>query len=213
VYFSCPVAGCTVTTVSLTNQMQNPVWLFPQDNNGLSIQLPSIGATGAATVAGTITFGIGSQTDNALGSGVVAQAATSKGTFTTTFGGVAYTNSFIDSGLGAFYFLDSTTTGLPNCAANGDAAGYYCAPSPVSLTAITSGPNPSSSATIASQNVAFSVWNALTMIDSGNPAFNNIGGPNPGAFAWGLPFFYGKTVYIGIEGQTTPAGTGPFWAY
>ncbi len=213
VYFTCPAAGCTPTTVALTFQLQNPVWLFPQDNNGLSIMLPSIGATGAAQVTGTITFGIGSQTNNALGS-AVAQAATSKGTFTTTFGGVAYTNSYIDSGLGAFYFLDSTTTKLPNCAANGDAAGYYCAPSPVSLTAMTSGPNPSATTTIVSQNIAFSVWNALTLIDSGNPAFNNIGGPNPNAFAWGLPFFYGRTVFIGIEGQSTSgAGTGPFWAY
>ena len=212
VYFSCPASGCTTTTVALTAQLQNPVWMFPQDNNGLSIKLPAIGATGATTVVGTITFGIGTQTNNALGS-AQAQAATARGTFTTTFGGVAYTNSFIDSALGAFYFLDSATTGLPNCAANGDAAGLYCAPSPVSLTAITSGPNPSSSGTIVSQNIAFSVWNALTLIDFGNPAFNNIGGPNPGAFAWGLPFFYGRTVFIGIEGQTTPAGTGPYWAY
>jgi len=212
VYFTCPAAGCTVTTMALTGQLQNPVWMFPQDNNGLSITLPSIGATGAATVTGTLTFGIGSQTNNALGS-ALAQAATSKGTFTTTFGGVAYTNSFIDSALGAYYFLDSAITGLPDCAANGDAAGYYCAPSPVSLSAITSGPNPSSAGTIVSQNISFSVWNALTLIDSGNPAFNNIGGPNPGTFEWGLPFFYGKTVFVGIEGQTTPAGPGPYWAY
>ena len=214
VYFTCPAAGCTPTTVALTAQLQNPVWMFPQDNNGLSITLPSVGASGAATVTGTLTFGIGTQTDNALGSGVVAQAATAKGTFTTTFGGVAYTNSFIDSALGAYYFLDSTTTSLPNCAANGDAAGYYCAPSPMTLTAITSGPNPSSSGTIVSQNLSLQVWNALTLIDSGNPALSNIGGPNPGAFAWGLPFFYGRTVFIGIEGQsTTSAGSGPFWAY
>jgi hypothetical protein len=192
--------------------MQNPVWMFPQDNNGLSITLPSVGPSGAATVTGTLTFGIGSKTNNALG-GALAQAATSKGTFTTTFGGVAYTNSSIDSALGAYYFLDSATTGLPNCAANGDAAGYYCAPSPVTLTAITSGPNPSSSGTIVSQNLSLQVWNALTLIDSGNPALSNIGGPSPGAFEWGLPFFYGRTVFVGIEGQTTPAGPGPYWAY
>ena len=213
VYFTCPAAGCTPTTVALTAQLQNPVWKFPQDNNGLSITLPSVGASGAATVTGTLTFGIGTQTNNALGS-AQAQAATAKGTFTTTFGGVAYTNSFIDSALGAYYFLDSTTANLPNCAANGDAAGYYCPASPVTLTAMTSGPNPSSTSTIVSQNLSLTVWNALTLIDSGNAALSNIGGPNPGAFAWGLPFFYGRTVFIGIEGQsTTSAGSGPFWAY
>jgi hypothetical protein len=186
--------------------------MFPQDNNGLSITLPALGATGAATVAGTITFGIGTQTNNALGT-AKAQATTAQGTFTTTFGGVAYTNSFIDSGLGAYYFLDSATTGLPNCAPNGDAAGYYCPTSPVTLAAMTSGPNPSSTSTVVTQNLSLTVANALTLIDSGNPALNNIGGPNPGAFAWGLPFFYGKTVFVGIEGQSTPAGNGPFWAY
>jgi hypothetical protein len=211
VYFTCPAAGCTVIPRALTSQLQNPVWMFPQDNNGLSIALPALGATGATTVAGTITFGIGSQTNNALGT-LKAQAATAQGTFTTTFNGVAYTNSSIDSGLGAFYFLDSATTGLPNCG-NGDAEGLYCAPSPVILPAMTSGPNPSSSGTIVTQNIGFSVWNALTLVDSGNPAFNNIGGPNPGAFSWGLPFFYGRTVFIGVEGQSTPAGNGPFWAY
>jgi hypothetical protein len=213
VYFTCPAAGCTPTTVALTAQLQNPVWMFPQDNNGVSITLPAIGNGGATQVSGTLTFGIGTQTNNALGS-AQAQAATSKGTFTTTFGGVAYTNSTIDSALGAYYFLDATTANLPNCAPNGDAAGYYCPASPASLTAITSGPNPSSSGTIVSHNVSFSVWNALTLIDSGNVGFNNLGGPNPNAFAWGLPFFYGKTVFIGIEGQSTAStGNGPFWAY
>jgi len=211
VYFTCPSSGCTPTTVALTAQLQNPVWMFPQDNNGFAITLPQVGSGGATTVTGSITFGIGTQTNNAL-NGAQAQAASPKGNFTTTFNGVAYPNSFIASGLGAYYFLDSATTGLPNCAP-GDAAGYYCPPSPVNLTAITSGPNPSSSGTTVSQNVAFSVWNALTLIDSRNPAFSNIGGPNPGIFAWGLPFFYNRTVFIGIEGQTTPAGTGPYWAY
>jgi len=40
-----------------------------------------------------------------------------------------------------------------------------------------------------------------------------LGGPNPGTFDWGLPFFYGLNVYTAIEGQNTPAGTGPYVAY
>ncbi len=181
----------------------------PADNNGLSITLPSVGATGATTVVGTIGFGIGTQTDNALGS-ALAQAATAKGTFTTTFGGVAYTNSSIDSALGAYYFLDSATTGLPNCA-NGDAAGYYCAPSPVTLTAMTSGPNPSSSGTIVSQNLSFSVWNALTLIDSGNPAFSNIGGTESGGvLRGGCRSSTGARCSSGSRGKARPPVTGLF---
>ena len=86
-------------------------------------------------------FGIGTQSNNALG-GAQAQGADSDGNFTTTFNGMAYSGSYIDSGSSGYFFLDSTTTGLPNCAANSDANGFYCPPSPVSLSAITSGPNP-----------------------------------------------------------------------
>jgi hypothetical protein len=53
----------------------------------------------------------------------------------------------------------------------------------------------------------------LPLIDSPSVVFNNIGGPNSGSFDWGIPFFLGRTVFVGIEGQTSPAGTGPYWAY
>jgi hypothetical protein len=32
-------------------------------------------------------------------------------------------------------------------------------------------------------------------------------------FDWGLPFFYGRTVYTAIESQATPAGVGPYFAF
>ena len=212
VYFTCPSTGCTVTSMATTAQLQNPVAMFPQDNNGFSIVLPQIGATGSVTVMGSMIFGIGTQTNNALNT-AQAQAADANGHFTTTFNGVAYPNSYIDSGSGGFYFLDAITTGLANCNPSGDAAGSYCPASPVNLMAMNSGPNPSSTGTTVSQNIGFTVANALTLIDSSSVAFNNLGGPNPGLFDCGLPFFFGRTVFIGIQGQSTPAGTGPFWAY
>jgi hypothetical protein len=201
-----------VTSVAVGTQLQNPVWMFPQDNNGLSIILPQVGATGAVSLTGSMIFGIGTQADNAVG-GAQAQAADPEGNFTTTFNGTAYSGSYIDSGTSVYDFLDSSTTGLPNCAANSDANGLYCPPSPVSLTAINSGPNPKGTGVPVSINVAFSIANALPLIDSPSVVFNNLGGPNPGSFAWGLPFFLGRTVFVGIEGQTSTAGTGPYWAY
>ena len=212
VYFSCPASGCVAASVPVASQLQNPVWMFPQDNNGLVIILPQVGAAGAVSLSGSMIFGIGTQADNALG-GAQAQRANSLGNFTTTFNGKAYASSFIDSGSSGYFFLDSTATGLPNCASSGDASGLYCPTSPVSLTAINSGPNPKGSGVPVSMSVAFSVANALPLIDSPSVAFNNLGGPNPGSFDWGIPFFLGRTVFVGIEGQTSAAGTGPYWAY
>jgi hypothetical protein len=33
------------------------------------------------------------------------------------------------------------------------------------------------------------------------------------SFDWGLPFFYGRRVFIGIDGQASSLGTGPFYAF
>ena len=40
-----------------------------------------------------------------------------------------------------------------------------------------------------------------------------IAGASSSYFDWGFPFFLGKTVYVGIEGQPQTIGTAPFWAY
>jgi hypothetical protein len=211
-YFSCPAAGCTVTSVSLSAQLQNPVWLFPQDNNGLSIVLPQVTASGALTATGSMIFGIGTQTDNALGA-AQAQATDDLGNFTTTYNGVAYTASYIDSGSSGIFFLDPTTTGLPGCSNRSIAEGLYCPGSAVGFSVINTGPNPNGSVIPVSTNVAFSIANALTLFNTGEYVFNNIGGPSPGVFDFGLPFFFGRTVFIGIESQNSAAGTGPYWAY
>jgi hypothetical protein len=38
--------------------------------------------------------------------------------------------------------------------------------------------------------------------------------PGGDFFDWGIPFFLGRNVYIGIDGRLSPGlATGPFWAY
>jgi hypothetical protein len=32
-------------------------------------------------------------------------------------------------------------------------------------------------------------------------------------FDWGLPFFYGRRVFVAIEGNTVAGKAAPFWAY
>jgi hypothetical protein len=48
---------------------------------------------------------------------------------------------------------------------------------------------------------------------SGTAVFPMLGGSNAGTFDWGLPFFFGRNVYTAINGKSTPAGQGPFWAF
>jgi len=203
VYFSCTSTNCSVTAVPSQQQLQNPVALFPQDNNGLLIALPALAAQGASSLSGSLIFGIGTQTNNAL-TGVQVYATDSNGNFTATFNGQAYSGSVVDSGSNGIFFLDAATLGIPTCSAS---PSFYCPASGVAYSAITTGANGNSG------TVAFSIANAQSLFVTGNTAFNNVGGPNPGAFDFGLPFFYGRPVYVAIEGQSTSAGSGPYWAY
>jgi len=203
-YFACPSSGCVLVAESLTQQLQNPVWMFPQDNNGVIIELPSITATGATLVNGSMVFGIGTQSNNGLGTAAVF-TVTGDGSFTTTFKGQSYAETFIDSGSNAIFFLDSKTTGLPLCP---DTSDFYCPSTSQSLTATQVGANGRNG------TVTFSVANADPFLS--NPllfAFAPLAGPSPGGFDWGLPFFFGRNVFTAIESQSTPGGFGPYWAY
>ncbi len=203
-YYTCPASGCMVTTESLSAQLQNPVVLFATDNNGVIVELPAV--TGAeASVSGSLIFGIGTQSNNGLGSATVFMADPSTGNFTTVFKGVSSTDaSFIDSGSNGIYFLDSTTTGLPTCTDN---ASFYCPTSTQNLSATNQGTNG------ASDTVNFVVGNGDALTANTDAAVNGLAGPNSGTFDWGLPFFFGRNVFTAIEGQSTPGGTGPYWAY
>ena len=203
-YYSCPSSGCVVTTESVANQVQNPVAMFAQDNNGVIIELPAV--TGAQTsVTGSLIFGIGTQSNNALGSATVFTIDPATANFTTVFNGVTYTNAaFIDSGSNGIYFLDAATTGLPTCT---NFTFWYCPTATQNLTASTRGTNG------ASSSVDFVVGNADTLTAGSNAAANGLAGPNPGTIDWGLPFFYGRKVFTAIEGRSTPGGVGPYWAY
>jgi hypothetical protein len=203
VYFSCPGSTCVTTTAPLASQLQNPVWMFPQDNNGFHIALPAIAATGAASVSGSLIFGIGTQTNNAL-NGAQVYTTDNSGSYSVTFNGTTYHNSFVDSGSNGIFFLDAQTLGIPECTVN---TGFYCPATTMAYTATTTGANGHAGM------VAFNIANANTLFQSNNSAFNNLGGSNGTSFDFGLPFFFGRTVFVGIEGQSTPGGVGPYWAY
>ncbi len=205
-YYSCPNSGCVSAFVPLNLQVMNPVPLFATDHNGYIIELPSVSSSGAVSASGSIVFGIGTQSNNAM-SGVTVFPLDSQGLFTSTYKGTGYSFSFLDTGSNGYFFLDANTTGIPTCADLQNQ--FYCPSSTQSVTATNqSSVNPS-----IGKNVTFSVANTDNLFNSQNFLFSNLAGPNPSSFDWGLPFYFGRNVYEAIEGQSTSGGNGPFVAY
>ena len=208
-YYACTSTLCQATTVLLASQVQNPVTLFATDNNGVVIQLPSVAALGAATVQGFLIFGIDTQTNNKSGNQTVLTVDPADGDFTTIFNNQPdLTRSFLDTGSNGLYFND---TGLTQCTQS-NLTMFYCPSSPQTLSAVLEGQN------AVSATVNFTVGDAETLgaNDPSLVAFPTLAGTYPATtdtFDWGLPFYYGRTVYTVIENTMTAVGTGPYVAF
>ena len=206
VYYSCPSPStCAAANASLAAQVQNPVTLFGTDHNGVIIELPAVGIAGSTTLSGSLVFGIGTRTNNALGTATVLPEDPNTGFITGTYKSIAYVNGYLDSGSNGNFFTDTSLTVCPS-----PNAGFYCPASTMSETATLKGAN---AATLAA---AFSVANADTLFSiTSYSAFSNLGGTNADAmgFDLGLPFFYGHNVFTAIENAGTPGGVGPYFAY
>jgi hypothetical protein len=214
-YYSCASGSvqCEPTTVpSLTSQVTNPIALFPTDNNGVIIQLPSVAADGAATVSGNMIFGVDTQTNNASGSQTILTVDSAFGDFTTIFNGQSLTTSFLDTGSNGLFWDNSSVmdSSISACQESGF-TDFYCPTSTLSLSATLQGQN----GTSVSEN--FSVGDAETLNGDFTAAptlAGTFGGQNAATtFDWGLPFYFGRAVYTVIQGGTTKVGTGPYVAF
>ena len=214
-YYTCgsaPASSCSIASVPVNQQVAHPVAAFPVDNNGTIIQLGGVPGGGAPSVPGLLIFGIGTQVNNGLGSATVL-ALDGQGFVSTTFPvrGTQY-SSYLDSGSNGLFFLNAATTNLKQC--TGGLKDFYCPASTTNLSATLS------STSGASANIQFSVANA-SKLSAQAFALSNLAGPMPGfptdttvpGFDWGLPFFFGRTVYTAIENRSTPAGAGPYFAF
>ncbi|MBV8667450.1 MAG: DUF3443 family protein [Burkholderiaceae bacterium] len=214
-YFTCTTTSCSDTAATLDQQVPNPVYKFAKDNNGVIISLPALPSSGgASTVSGTMYFGVGTQSNNALGSASVFQMSSDQGYFSTIYAGQTEQGSFIDSGSNGLYFYDPTN--IATCSDN-----FFCPSSQLSLSATMVGTNG------VQQVINFGIGNADSALAL-NPnwtAYLYFGAPNPStnkSFDWGLPFFYGRNVIVvtenqsvfGISGNKVVTGqTGPFVAF
>jgi len=206
IYFTCSGSACTGSVIPIVKQVSNPVAFLANDNNGVILQTESIPDSGAVTANGYLILGINTRSNNTLALPSVLNA-NNVGEFTTTLKGSSYSSSFIDSGSNGLFF--PLISSVSACSSSGEFSGFYCPTSEVKLTGIQQGADGAKSVW-----VGFVIGDASHDLANGNPnyAFDNLGGTTATGFDWGMPFFYGRSVAVGIEGRASSLGTGPLWA-
>ncbi|MEM5318345.1 DUF3443 family protein [Paraburkholderia sp. JHI869] len=202
-YYSCPGnTNCTAVTVSQTQMVANPVPKFA-DNNGVILEMAPVSDSGAPSATGTLVFGIGTQSNNAMNASQ-SFATDQWGRLSSTFNGRTL-QTFLDSGSNAIFFADSS---LPQC--GGNLGTFYCPSSTQSFSAALVSNNGATSGT-----ATFNVANASSLLGSGtNYAANNLAGQfgSSTTLDLGLSFFYGRYVYYGMD-MTATGGKAPYVAY
>jgi hypothetical protein len=204
-YYTCANAQCTGLAVGSTapqaKLLKNPVRALPVNNNGVIVSLPAVSNSGAAAMYGSLVFGIGTQTNNqttGLGGAIVPDSSLN---ITTVLSGHAMNYSFIDTGSNGMYFGTST---FPICSTN---TFFYCPSVQSTVSASMYGQGMTYTPTVSF--AADSIYRMAV-----NPVSPMLSGPfSSSTFDWGLPFFFGRKVFVGITGQFTPLGTGPVYAF
>lgn len=197
-YYSCPsTTSCNNSVMPLSGQVANPVNSFAADNNGIAITMPGISASGATSATGSITFGIGTNTNNALPTSGVGRYTTDHygNLQSATLSGSGGFAAFLDTGSNALFFLDAS---IPQCV-----SGFFCPTSTVQRVATVTGFNGTTS------TLTLSIANAQSLFNGNNGnnyAFNDLAGSlaTIGDLDLGMPFFYGRTIYVGYD--SLPSG-------
>lgn len=210
-YYGCVVgaassSGCVATGVQANQQVYNPVAAFALHNNGVVLALPAVPFPGASTATGELIFGIntsagdlGAANNTRPVTAIPVLLGTNPATnsylnITTTYNGLSVTNSYLDTGTNGLFFSDNSSSPIPQCAGST----WYCPFNSLLKQAVLSdGDNPLLNQT----NVQFTVDNAEAIFSTTNTAFAGLAGAPPSAgttFAWGLPFFFGRRVFLSI---------------
>ena len=203
-YYACPGnSNCSLTSVTQSQLVANPVPKFATDNNGVILEMAPVADGGAPNATGTLVFGIGTQSNNAMSAGQ-RFATDSFGRLSGTLNGRTL-DTFLDSGSNAIFFADSS---LPQC--GGNLGSFYCPSATQSFTATLTPYGGGASGT-----AVFNVANASSLLGSGsNYAANNLAGQfgSSASLDLGLSFFYGRYVYYGMD-QTGSGGKTPYVAF
>jgi hypothetical protein len=207
-YYSCSGSTCTQATISLANQVSNPVAALGTDNTGVMMLMPTVASNGATFNYGYLVLGVGTETNNKPSN---TQTYTADNNFNdsnylninVTYNG-SVVGGFIDSGSNGLFIPSVAST--PTCPSPDDS--WFCPSGVYNGSATNTGINGNSG------SVPFIIASAAILFNTPNYLFDDLGGPFSEGFDWGLPFFYGRYVYVGIAGKNVPGiGTGPYWAY
>lgn len=204
IYYSCPANGaaCQQTAVTTSQLVANPVPRFPNGyNDGISIAMNNPSG-GQAT--GLLTFGNGGQAP----AGTTVLTTTSSGDVQGNFLGRTITDAFFDTGSNGYFFDDpNTSTSLVVC--TGNYSGFYCPSQPVSLSAALIG------AAGEQATVSFTIANARALANGGGYALPNLGGTfgSQDVLDFGLPHFFGRTIYFGMDRRPLGISGAPYVAF
>lgn len=207
-YYVCSGNNCN-TTINLpsSSQVTNPISMLPSNNNGLTISFNQIGSNGASNVNGTVNFGVNTNSQNTIQASNVYPADLSQGIpfFNSNYNGNSYL-SFLDSGTNT---LAISNSGITQC--SNPYTGFLCPSNSLNLT--FNNYNSQGASIPSNINIA----NTISLINSGNSAYNNLGSilsfSGANLMDFGLPFFYGKNIQIVFNNSTSNLGNGPFWAW
>ena len=184
-------------TVPLNQQVANPAANFAADNNGVIVQLPPVSEY--RTVFGHRHAGVRHRHAVEQCAGGLADLFATDGTgnLNGSYKNASVT-TFFDSGSNGTFFSDSS---IPVCKSS---SAFYCPTSELALSnAIRSTDG------VSASTVNFNVVSASSLTASGGKfAFNSLAGNfgDSRFFDFGLPFFFGRHVYVGFDlpGKSTP---------
>jgi hypothetical protein len=190
-------------------------------NNGVVLKMPAVTDPGAASASGELIFGVGTQANNALPANATqvylgvdyANHPNSYLNVSTFYKGQTYPGSYLDTGTNGLFFNDLST---PACGTTASPSPWYCPAQSMPVSAVVSnGDNPA----LNPVTVSFQIGNAEALFSTQNTAFSDLAGTSgsssvgPASFAWGMPFFYGRQVFLSLWDITHPQNNPPWYAW
>jgi|SRR5579872_210327 len=185
-YWGCASSTCQPYPQAPAQPVSNPVSLFATDNNGVVFDMPGVPSSGALNLQGSLYFGVGTQSNNQLGS------ATQYGLpMSTQINGATYQVG-MDTGTPLVEYLnDNLAGGLPLCGP------YYCPSSPVNFDFVVTGNNG------AAFNANIPVADPTTILQQGMTADPTMAGPGGNFVVLGFPFFYNMKIFVSWANPAT----------